>query len=166
MKINNVIRIVLITVILSLNIGCDQVTKSIVRHKISDYDRISYLHDHFVLMKVENTGAFLSLGNSLSKPLKVILLNTIPLLVILFGLGFILTRTNLGIALLFGLILVIGGGFGNLYDRVVHGSVTDFLYINFGLFQTGVFNIADLSITVGVVVILLYSLFEKKERSI
>ena len=115
-------------------------------------------------MKVENSGAFLSLGNSLSKPLKVILLNTIPLLLIIFGLGFILTRHNLSIALLLGLILVIGGGFGNLYDRVVHGSVTDFLYINFGLFHTGIFNVADFSITVGVVVILLYSFFEKKRE--
>jgi signal peptidase II len=124
---------------------------------------ISYLHNHFMLIKVENTGAFLSAGNSLSRPLKFILLNAIPLVVILFALGFILTRGNLKLALLSGLILVIGGGFGNVYDRIMHGSVTDFLYINFGIFQTGVFNVADLSITVGVGMILLYSLFEKKE---
>ena len=57
---------------------------------------------------------------------------------------------------------LIGGGLGNIFDRALYGSVTDFLHIDFGLFQTGIFNMADVSVMVGVFTILLYSYFFKK----
>jgi signal peptidase II len=64
--------------------------------------------------------------------------------------------------MLTGFCFVIGGGIGNVFDRIVYGSVTDFLHINFGFFQTGIFNLADLSIMTGVFIILLQSLFKRK----
>jgi signal peptidase II len=126
------------------------------------YDQIGFLHNHFTLSRVDNTGAFLSLGDSLSGPLKVILLNILPMLAIVFGLFFILTRTNLNKVTLFGVILIVGGGFGNIYDRIVHGSVTDFMHINFVIFQTGIFNVADVSIMTGMFIILLQAWFNRK----
>jgi signal peptidase II len=42
----------------------------------------------------------------------------------------------------------------NIYDRIQYGSVTDFLHINLGVFQTGIFNMADVSITTGTCMIL------------
>ena len=51
--------------------------------------------------------------------------------------------------MLFALSCIIGGGAGNIYDRIVYGSVTDFLYIHYGLFKTGIFNAADVSIMFG-----------------
>ena len=56
-----------------------------------------------------------------------------------------------------GFSLIIGGGIGNIFDRIVYGSVTDFLYLNFGFFKTGIFNIADLSVTTGMILILISS---------
>jgi signal peptidase II len=162
MKTRVFIRTILILLILGLNIGCDQVSKSIVRHKMEYYDQIGFLHNHFTLSRVDNTGAFLSLGDSLSGPLKVILLNILPMLAIVFGLFFILTRTNLNKVTLFGVILIVGGGFGNIYDRIVHGSVTDFMHINFVIFQTGIFNVADVSIMTGMFIILLQAWFNRK----
>ena len=58
----------------------------------------------------------------------------------------------------------IGGGIGNIYDRLVHGSVTDFMHINFGLFQTGIFNMADVSITTGMFIFLYQSYSRQKSR--
>lgn len=129
---------------------------------MNDYDQINFLSNHITLSKVENTGAFLSMGDSLSSPLKLILLNILPLLAVVFGLIFILTRTNLNKVTLLAVILILGGGFGNIYDRMVHGSVTDFMHINFVLFQTGVFNVADMSITTGVIIILIHAFFKPK----
>jgi len=163
MQVKGLLRVILILLVLSINVGCDQVSKSIVRHKMSDYTYITFLSNHVTLSKVENTGAFLSLGDSLSKPVKIILLNIIPLLAVAFGLYFILTRTSIKGVTLFALILILGGGFGNLYDRIVKGSVTDFMHINFGLFQTGVFNVADLSITIGVFILIFHAFFKKPE---
>ena len=57
-----------------------------------------------------------------------------------------------------GFSLIIGGGIGNIFDRIVYGSVTDFLYLDFGgIFKTGIFNIADLSVTTGMILILISS---------
>jgi signal peptidase II len=162
MKINIFLRTILILLILALNIGCDQVSKSIVRHKIAYYDQIDFLHHHFTLSRVENSGAFLSLGDSLSVPLKSIFLNILPLFAVLFGLYFILTKTNLNRVTLFAIILIVGGGIGNLYDRMVHGSVTDFMHINFIIFQTGVFNVADVSIMAGTFIILIHAWVKRK----
>src|SRR5258708_24877919 len=153
MKSNRLLRTIIILLILALNIGCDQVSKIIVRHKMQYYDQIVLLHKHIMIQRVQNSGAFLSLGDSLSGPIRIILLNIIPFIAVAFGLYFIFTKTNLNRTLLFSLILIIGGGTGNLYDRIVHGSVTDFMYINFVLFHTGVFNLADMSIMAGLVVL-------------
>ena len=163
MKTNRFLRTILILLILALNIGCDQVSKVIVRRKLDYYDRIEFLHQHITLTRVENTGAFLSLGDSLSGPAKTILLNRLPLLAILFGLWYILTKPGLNRVTLIALILIVGGGAGNLYDRIVHGSVTDFMHIGFGIFQTGIFNVADMSITAGAVIILIHSFFRKPD---
>jgi signal peptidase II len=163
MKSNSILRVFVILIILTVTIGCDQVSKKIVREKIGDYQTISVINNYFTIEKVENTGAFLSMGDSVSKPLRIIFLNVIPLILILLSLGYILIKTNLNKTTLLAIILMIGGGIGNIYDRIVHGSVTDFLYINLGgMFHTGVFNVADLFITIGISMILIQSWFKKK----
>ncbi|MFA6946987.1 MAG: signal peptidase II [Pedobacter sp.] len=68
--------------------------------------------------------------------------------------------------LLTGWCFVIGGGIGNLYDRIVHGSVTDFLHLDLGVFQTGIFNMADVSIMLGMVLILSGSVLFSKDRQL
>jgi len=65
------------------------------------------------------------------------------------------TRRNVRTRLLIGLCFVVGGGIGNVFDRIVHGSVTDFLHLDFGWVQTGIFNMADVSILIGFIILLL-----------
>ncbi|MGZ8833842.1 MAG: signal peptidase II, partial [Thermoanaerobaculia bacterium] len=56
---------------------------------------------------------------------------------------------------------IIGGGFGNLIDRVLRsGRVTDFLYLEAGPLHTGVFNVADMAITCGVLWLLVSSFWK------
>src|SRR5258708_29097558 len=95
MKSNRLLRTIIILLILALNIGCDQVSKIIVRHKMQYYDQIVLLHKHIMIQRVQNSGAFLSLGDSLSGPIRIILLNIIPFIAVAFGLYFIFTKTNL-----------------------------------------------------------------------
>ncbi|HEY0245090.1 MAG TPA: signal peptidase II [Mucilaginibacter sp.] len=162
MKSNRILRIFIILVILSITVGCDQVSKKIVREKLADYQTINLIRNHFIIEKAENTGAFLSLGDAASKPMRIIFLNVIPLALILASLFYILIKTNINRYTLLAIIFMIGGGIGNIYDRIVHGSVTDFLYIDFGIFHTGVFNVADLFITVGISIILIQSWLKRK----
>jgi signal peptidase II len=165
MKSNKILRGAIILFILALNIGCDQVSKSIVRKHMTEYQVIGFVYNHVTLEKVENTGAFLSLGDSLGGPIRYIVLMILPLIAVAWGLWYILTKTNMNKYKLLGIILIIGGGVGNLYDRIVHGSVTDFMHIDFVIFQTGVFNVADMSIMAGMGIILLDSyLVGRKEK--
>lgn len=144
-----------------LNIGCDQVSKHIVRQKIDYNENISIIDNHVTLTKVENTGAFLSAGNDLPDVVRLVLLTILPLVVLGFGLYYLLSKKDLPVALQIGLCFLMGGGIGNIYDRIRFGSVTDFLHIDFGLFRTGIFNFADVSIMIGIAILFIQS-FKKK----
>jgi signal peptidase II len=165
MHTKGMLRVFLILLIITGNIGCDQVSKKIVRHTIVPYQTISILNDHLTVTRVENPGAFLSLGDSLPKAAKNILLSVLPLLVLAFVFYYAITKHSISKAMLTGLCFIIGGGIGNIFDRIVYGSVTDFLHIKFGVLQTGIFNLADLSIVTGTLIILLNS-FSKKKQTI
>ena len=149
------IRITLILLLIIVNIGCDQVSKKIVRNNIAPYETISVLDNHLTVTHAENPGAFLSLGDSLPAAAKNILLSLLPLIVLTFVFYYIITKKSISGPSLVGLCFIVGGGIGNVFDRIVYGSVTDFLHIKFGIFQTGIFNLADLSIVTGSAILLL-----------
>jgi len=156
-KIEN-LRWTVLLLLLTLNFGCDQISKKIVRIEISDYEHISIIKDRFTLLKVENTGAFLSLGDNMPYIFRLVILTGLPLLFLGYGLYFLFVKRNLPMTMQIALCFLIGGGIGNLYDRIIHGSVTDFMHMDFYLFQTGVFNFADISIMIGVGILLFQSL--------
>ncbi|MCF2444251.1 signal peptidase II [Dyadobacter sp. CY345] len=151
-----------ILAVLVANIGCDQISKSIVRQKVGYYENISLISNYLTLTRVENEGAMLSIGSALPETLKFILLAAIPMLALAFGVYYMFMRKNISKMSMLALSFAIGGGIGNIYDRVVHGSVTDFLHINLGIFQTGIFNMADVSIMVGMGLFLVQSYSNRK----
>jgi len=161
MHSKKIFRLTLILLIVLVNIGCDQVSKKIVRDRVEPYQTISVIKDHFMVMRVENEGAFLSLGTSMSKTSRSIFLSILPVLAIGFGLFYAISRQNLSKGMLIGLCFIIGGGIGNIFDRIAYGSVTDFLHINYGLFKTGIFNLADVSIVIGVLIVMISMLLKK-----
>lgn len=147
--------------IVALNIGFDQVSKIVVRQRIEYGETISLIKQYFILTKVENTGAFLSAGNELPSPIRFALLTLLPLAVLGYGLYYLVAKKDLPKMMQIGLSFLIGGGIGNVYDRIVHGSVTDFMHMDFVIFRTGVFNVADLSIMTGIAILFIHSLKHK-----
>jgi len=162
MTTKNLIRAILIFGLIAISIGCDQVSKTIVRETVHPYQMIHVLNDHIMVTRVENSGAFLSAGDSLPNSFKHILLRVFPLIVISLGLLYVFSQSFLSTKILAGLCFVIGGGIGNVFDRVFRGSVTDFLYIKFGFFHTGIFNLADVSIMSGMAIILIEFFVKRK----
>lgn len=152
---------ILLLLLVALNVGCDQVSKNIVRQRIEYGETISLVKNYFILTKVENTGAFLSAGNELPTPIRFALLTLLPLAVLGYGLYYLTAKKDLPKMMQIGLSFLIGGGIGNVYDRILHGSVTDFMHMDFVIFRTGVFNVADLSIMTGIAILLIHSLKHK-----
>lgn len=129
----------------------DQATKHIVRATLSDFMPRHFLGNTITLVYTENAGAFLSLGANLPVHLRTIVFDVIVAAGLLAAL-FVLFRGKVtahgdDVALAF----IIGGGVGNLIDRIrFSGRVTDFIYLQAGPLHTGVFNVADMAITFGV----------------
>lgn len=167
MKISRTLRMVLIFGLILMNIGCDQVSKSVARTHIHTGEHISVFGEYVVLTKTENRGAFLGFLSTLENPiLKAILLILLPIAVLLFILRMIIVNTNLDKYMIFGMCCIIGGGIGNLYDRILYSSVTDFMHIDLGgVFKTGIFNMADVSVMLGTGLLIL-SFIKRKEVSI
>ena len=151
-----------IVVLVLLNIGCDQLTKDVVRNTIAPMEYVAFLNDRFILTNVENTGAMLGFGANLPPIFKRILLQGLPIFVLLVLLFRVLKKPNLDRWLTLAFAFVIGGGIGNLRDRVAYGSVTDFFQIKWGVFRTGIFNMADVSVSIGILLIIVVSLRQKK----
>jgi len=146
-----------------LFIGCDRITKNLAKEHLMFHEPISYLHNTVRLEYVENTGAALSLGDQLSKPVSFWLLSVIPLVCLLVLAGYVLTKINTYNPLkLFSFALIIAGGLGNIIDRLLFDRhVTDFMNVGISNVRTGIFNVADMCVTAGVIGLLL-SLREKK----
>ena len=151
-------RNLLITTIVFFSIALDQISKIWVRNNFESYIENSIIGDVFTLIKVENTGAFLGMGSELSETLRILLLIVLPIIVLISITIYTYIDKTLDKISIIGFSLIIGGGIGNIFDRIVYGSVTDFLYLDFGgIFKTGIFNFADLSVTTGMILILIYS---------
>lgn len=157
-------RVLIVALIVLFNVGCDQISKSVARDKIAYNDRIEVIGDFFILTKVENTGAFLSLGSDLSPTLRKILLTIFPCIILIIALWLVIRNTDTSILFLLGFCCIIGGGIGNLWDRVLYESVTDFMNMGIGDLRTGIFNMADLSISFGMVLVLIDQLFLGKKQ--
>lgn len=160
------IRGVIIISVLLANVGCDQISKNIARNQIAFNERINVIPDYFTLTNVENSGAFLSLGDNLPDIIKIPLLMILPLLIIIGALAFILKSKRIDYRSALPIACILGGGIGNLYDRFLYGSVTDFLHLNFQLFQTGVFNLADVSIMAGTCLLFVNEFLAKHNRPV
>lgn len=141
---NRFMRIGLVSLLLLACVGCDQVTKSLVREQMLVGQSQSFLGDTLRLTHAENPGAFLSLGASLPETVRVAIFQGGVSLIVIGLLGYALFARRLDAWSVAGFALLAASGLGNLIDRVLRdGHVTDFLNVGLGSFRTGIFNVAD-----------------------
>jgi len=138
-------------IILFASIGCDRVTKTIAKQNLPQDEVISLWKDTVRLRYTENSGAFLSFGANISEPVRYVVFTLIVGLFLSGLLIYQLSSKQMTLLQVWAMSLVLGGGYGNLIDRVFHeGHVFDFLNVGIGPLRTGIFNVADISITLGV----------------
>ena len=155
-------RNISITILIAISLLLDQLSKFLIRQNVDQYSEIKLIGDYFILTNVENSGAFLGMGSDFSPFVKTVFLLILPIIVLICIMIYVYRDKQIDKISLIGFCFIIGGGIANIYDRIIYGSVTDFLFIDLGgIFKTGIFNIADLSVTTGMILILLMSFRSK-----
>lgn len=91
----------------------------------------------------------------------------LALVMSLFLIVYLIKAPRKATLLSFGLALVLGGAVGNLIDRLLHGHVIDFIHVHYAnVWDYPIFNIADMGISIGVVLIVIDMLFLEKKREV
>jgi signal peptidase II len=157
-------QILLTIIVLLCNLIPDRITKLLAINQLQGEENISFFYNTIILKYVENTGAFLSVGTNWPDSLKYIALIIIPLLVCLYGLYYCAFKMEDKKQLII-IVSIIGGGIGNLIDRLFYNfHVVDFLNFGIGSLRTGILNVADMSVTFGVVFLAIYTLKNQKSN--
>ena len=156
-------RLVLLLAI-GVTIGCDRVTKYVAAATLSQEASRSFLADTFRLEYAENTGAFLGLGAGWPLPVRIAVFG-IGNGLLLIALTVIAMRSRWRRWTLLGVALVVAGGASNLVDRIVYGTVIDFMNVGIGSLRTGIFNIADMAIMLGAGIVVLAGSRTDRQRT-
>jgi len=156
-----VTRFALLMAILA-TVGCDRVTKHMATSVLAGKPTQSFLADTVRLTYSENTGGFLSVGSSLPPSARTAIF-TIGTGIILAAAILFAFRLRWTLWQSAGLALFIAGGASNWIDRLLHGSVVDFMNVGIGSLRTGVFNVADVAIMAGIAM-LLVSEFQNSKK--
>ncbi len=149
-------RLFVFFTLLFLIFAVDQATKYWAFQNLLGQSPSVYLKGLFQFVYAENPGAFLGLGGQLSRPLRFIIFAVVVLGGLVAMVWYLIKKEKSKLNF-YAYSLILAGGFGNLWDRVVHesGHVIDFMLIDLGgPLRTGVFNFADMAIVAGVLLAL------------
>ncbi|NUM89780.1 MAG: signal peptidase II [Bdellovibrionales bacterium] len=136
-------------------LAADQLTKAWARGWLREHGPFSWWGGSVRLVYHENTGAFLSLGANLPEGVRSLVFSAGVGLLVVGLVAYYLRQSQMHRIAHWAFCLMIAGGAGNLIDRVWKSSVTDFLVLGAGSLQTGVFNVADMAISAGAVLMVL-----------
>lgn len=158
----SVVPIALATVIFAL----DQWTKWLIKVRLPmDRGGMAVIPGFFNIVHEENPGiAFGLLSDSTAEWRGAILICVSTLVLGYIAILLWRSRTRAAIGLRLALALILAGALGNLYDRVAHGTVTDFIEVHSGRHYFPVFNVADSSISAGGTLLVLLELLKGRNR--
>ncbi|OFZ29279.1 MAG: signal peptidase II [Bdellovibrionales bacterium RIFCSPHIGHO2_01_FULL_40_29] len=168
-------KFIVVGILLFLLVGLDQATKYWAVNTLQGQDPSVFLGGFFSFTYAENTGAFLGFGGSWSRTVRFLVFAV----VVVIGLGgmlWYLLKNETSRLNLLAYTFIMGGGFGNLWDRMTreNGGVIDFMVfdtgarLNLGFIEiplrTGVVNVADIAIVAGVLLAILSEYYFDKRR--
>lgn len=125
------------------------------------FDQNYVLNSFITIYKMNNYGIAFSLFNEL-EGVGQLILNIVIFLILVFIARELFTNLASSNLYLIGLSLILGGGSANFIDRYDNSAVTDFIILHYkDIYFPAVFNIADLSISIGAVLIIIYYMSDK-----
>ena len=149
----------LIIIIVAI-IALDQWSKWAIKTSFNLYQSKPVIQDLLHFTYVTNDG--MAFGLSFPGGKHVLLIMTI--LLTGFIVGFLWKEKNGHPLIKYGLALILGGAIGNLIDRLLYGKVVDFLDLMIGNFHWYIFNIADSSVTIGMILFIIHSIYIEQKK--
>jgi len=131
----------------------DYLSKNLVKHYVeNDFHRIN---EFFTIQIIYNRGIAFSMFDSSSSLVNNILSIVIGLIILFLLYIFIKGFNAFCKTELMGYMFIIGGALGNFIDRIMNGSVLDFIVVNYKqLYFPAIFNVADIMISFGALLII------------
>ena len=149
--------IIIIVAIISL----DQWSKWAIKTSFNLYQSKPVIQDLLHFTYVTNDG--MAFGLSFPGGKHVLLIMTI--LLTGFIVGYLWKEKNGHPLIKYGLALILSGAIGNLIDRLLYGKVVDFLDLMIGNFNWYIFNIADSSVTIGMILFIIHSIYVEQKKT-
>ena len=138
----------------------DILSKNFIQNKIIYGEQLE-ITSFLSLVHFQNTGAAFSFLSDQGGWQRYFLI-AISLLAVLY-IPWLINQYKKNILIVIGLLLILGGAIGNLYDRISYGYVIDFIYLHFDEFYWPAFNVADSAISLGVL-LFLYGSFKSYKK--
>jgi len=157
-------KIFLLCLLLLICTSCDLSTKYLAKQHLQHTTSIKVIPDIVDLRYTENYAIAFSMLHSIDRPWRTIIIYSSSILAFII-LGFI-TYQSRGESFLWqgALMLILAGAIGNLIDRVANGYVVDFIHLHYGdKFNWPIFNVADITITCGAIILAILML-QKSSR--
>ena len=146
-------------------VALDQLTKAMVRASLPLHESVTIIPGLVDFTHVRNTGAAFGFLNAVDFPFKTAAIALIAAAA-LVGVGmYAASLAHHQLVARIGLALIFGGAAGNLLDRIVAGSVVDFVDVYWRTYHFWAFNIADSAITIGVGIMILDMLGADKRQA-
>ena len=136
-------------------VALDQITKWLVRVRVPLYSSVQVIPNFLDITHVRNTGTAFGFLDSVNFPGKTLAIGIVAMCALIAVAVYAGTMASQQIMARVGMALIIGGAAGNLIDRLLVGSVVDFVDAYWGGFHFWAFNVADSAISVGVALMIL-----------
>ena len=137
----------------------DIITKNLISNLMLEEQSIKIINNFLYLTYVKNTGIAFSFLEG-----KVPLIISLTIIIIIILIKYLQKRELTKLETIsYG--LVIGGALGNLIDRIIYGYVIDFIDIYIFSYDYPIFNIADIGVVIGIILILITSIKESSDKN-
>lgn len=165
MQRNSWLKVIILAVVSLVCVGLDQLTKFICVANLELGESYEFIPSVLHFTYIRNEGAAFG---SLSGARWVFMIAS-TLMIILISCYVISNRRTLNYPTVLTLSLIVGGGIGNMIDRIAYGYVVDFIDVKFLPFWKWIFNVADSFVCVGaVLLVVIFAVSEfkaKKEKN-
>lgn len=159
-------KIFLISLSIFLLVGCDYTSKKVAGSELKDLSSHSYLGGNVQFVYAENSGGMLGLGSKLSAETRLVIFKYSVALILSLLFVYMMVNKRISKETLIAFIFILSGGIGNLIDRFTNdGKVVDFIVLSMLDYHTGIFNLADVYITIGVTLTIISTAFNKYRKA-